>query len=121
MKNLDKTIYLIVACIAGIVGILLAKKLFACCAEQEGPAIRDASEALDKGEVTSILKWVKPDRKTEITVAFNSALKNRKEKPLEKNNIDNEFFTILARINKEGRVAKNGDEGSPFWGSHGEK
>ncbi|MGA7614322.1 MAG: DUF6448 family protein, partial [Thermoanaerobaculia bacterium] len=49
--------------------------LFAHCDTLDGPVVRDARVALEKGSVTPVLKWVRPADETEIRAAFDLAVK----------------------------------------------
>jgi hypothetical protein len=50
--------------------LLLARITWAHCDTTNGPVIPEAKAALEKGDVTSILKWIKKDNKAEIRAAF---------------------------------------------------
>ncbi|NLI79786.1 MAG: hypothetical protein GX442_25500 [Candidatus Riflebacteria bacterium] len=82
-------------------GVLLAH-----CDTFAGPVLIEARKALETGDVTPLLKWVKPDREEVIKKAFAEASKNRKTGQKE---ADHAFFEILIRIHREG-------EGAPFTG-----
>lgn len=81
--------------------------VFAHCDTLSGPVIKDAKTALEKKDVTAVLKWVKKEKEDEIKAAFNKALKERAEGNPEK--ADMRFFETLVRIHREG-------EGAPFTG-----
>jgi hypothetical protein len=80
--------------------------VFAHCDTMDGPVVGDAKSALEKGEVTPVLKWVKKEKEAEVKRAFNEALVNRKK---DKEAADMHFFETLVRIHREG-------EGAPFTG-----
>ena len=91
---------------------LAAAPLFAHCDSVTGPVIVEAQHALDKGDVTPVLKWVRPDDEKEIRSAFAEALKVRAKGSDAKALADRWFFETLVRIHREG-------EGASFTGLKG--
>lgn len=83
--------------------------VFAHCDTLEGPVVKEARLALDKKDVTPLLKWVKKERETEINSAFAKALSLRAKGKEAKEKADMEFFETLVRVHREG-------EGAPFTG-----
>jgi len=77
-------------------------KLFAHCDTLDGPVIQDARTALEKGDVTPVLKWVKKDAEQEIRVVFDKTLAERKSN---KDAADIKFFETLVRIHRAGEGA----------------
>ncbi len=75
---------------------------FAHCDTLDGPVIQDAQIALEKSDVTPVLKWVKQENEDEIQVAFDNALVERKKN---KESADMKFFEILVRIHRVGEGA----------------
>ncbi len=51
------------------------------CDTMNGPVIADAKEALDKGNVMPVLKWVKKDDEGEILRVFKETMSVRKKGP----------------------------------------
>lgn len=82
--------------------------VFAHCDTVDGPVVKDAKLALEKGDVAPVLKWVEAERETEVRAAFNKALIERKDAQA-KEEADMEFFQTLVRIHREA-------EGAPFTG-----
>jgi hypothetical protein len=80
--------------------------LLAHCDTFAGPVLIEAQKAMETGDVTPLLKWVKPDSEDAIKKAFAEAMKNRKT---DQKKADNAFFELLIRIHREG-------EGAPFTG-----
>lgn len=78
---------------------------FAHCDTMDGPVVKDAKLALEKSDVTPVLKWVKKEREAEVIVAFEKALGERKANPEAKEKADMEFFATLIRIHREGEGA----------------
>ncbi len=79
------------------------------CDTLEGPVVMTARAALDKGDVTPVLKWVKKEHETEIREIFKNTLAVRKLSPEAKNFADMYFFETLVRIHRAG-------EGAPYTG-----
>ena len=79
------------------------------CDTLDGPVVATARTALDKGDVTPLLKWVRPDEEKEIRTAFQKTLAMRAKGPEAKEFADMYFFETLVRIHREG-------EGAPYTG-----
>ncbi len=82
---------------------------FAHCDTLDGPVVQTARIALEKGDVTPLLKWVKADDENEIRVAFQKPLAVRVKGDDAKNLADMYFFETLVRIHRAG-------EGAPYTG-----
>ncbi len=75
------------------------------CDTMDGPVVKDARQALEKGDVTSVLKWVQKDKEGEIRQAFQKTLLVRAKGPEAKELADNYFFETLIRVHREGEGA----------------
>ncbi len=95
----------------GILGILLfaSQEALAHCDTMDGPVIREARQALEKGDITPVLKWVKKEAEPEIKEAFQKALAVRDKGPEAKDLADRYFFETLVRVHRAG-------EGAPYDG-----
>ncbi len=93
--------------LVGIVG--WARPARAHCDTMGGPVIPEAREALEKGDVTPALKWVRPESEPEIKAAFAKAQAVRKQGPEAKELADRYFLETLIRVHRAG-------EGLPFTG-----
>ncbi|MFZ2644398.1 MAG: DUF6448 family protein [Verrucomicrobiia bacterium] len=71
----------------------------------DGPVVTAAKTALEKGDVTPTLKWVKKDREAGIREAFRKTLAVRKLGPEAKELADNYFLNTLVRIHRAGSGA----------------
>jgi hypothetical protein len=71
--------------------------------------VGDARTALNTGNVTPVLKWVRAEDSAAITTAFNQTLAVRKLSLEAKSLADNYFFETLVRIHRAG-------EGAPYTG-----
>ena len=79
------------------------------CDTMDGPVVHDARLALDQGELTPVLKWVRPDAEKEIRQAFQKTLVVRGQSPQAHELADTWFFETLVRVHRSG-------EGAPYTG-----
>lgn len=93
--------FVLIWCIPGSAG--------AHCDTLDGPVVAAAKAALEKGEVTPVLKWVRKDDEKEIKELFNKTLVVRKQSKEAKELADMYFFETLVRIHRAG-------EGAPYTG-----
>lgn len=87
----------------------LPKRVLAHCDTLDGPVVMDAKAALAKGEVTPVLKWIKPDDEAEIRKALAQAIKVRKLNADARQLADTFFFETVVRVHRAG-------EGAPYTG-----
>ena len=83
--------------------------VFAHCDTTAGPVIPEAKAALAQGDVTPILKWIKPDNEAEIKAAFTKAVAVRTNGPAAQELADQYFLETLVRLHRAG-------EGAPYTG-----
>jgi hypothetical protein len=72
------------------------------CDALDGPVVRDARLALDRGDPTPVLKWVAPDGEAEVREAFRAALAVRAKGGEAKQLADRYFFETLVRVHRAG-------------------
>jgi hypothetical protein len=106
--------YLARIMVAFIIGIGLlcigsSKSAFAHCDTLDGPVVQTARIALEKGDITLLLKWVREKDENEIRVAFQKTLAVRTKGAEAKELADMYFFETLVRIHRAG-------EGAPYTG-----
>lgn len=101
--------YVAAGILAAGITILFAVSAFAHCDTMNGPVIPEAKAALEKGDVTPILKWVKKDNEAEIKTAFEKTLAVRSKGPEAKALADQYFLETLIRLHRAG-------EGAPYTG-----
>ncbi len=90
--------------------LLLAPVLSrAHCDTLGGPVIQDARVALEKGDVTPVLKWIKAVDEPEIRALFQKTLAVRALGGDARQIADRHFFESLVRLHRAG-------EGAPFTG-----
>jgi hypothetical protein len=75
----------------------------------DGPVVKAAQAALEKGDVTAVLKWVKPPQEGEVRGAFQKTLAVRALGQEARDLADRYFFETLVRLHREG-------EGAPYTG-----
>ena len=90
-------------------GLLATGTACAHCDTMNGPVIPEARAALEKGDATSILKWVKKDNEAEIKTAFAKAIAVRAKGSDAKELADQYFLETLVRLHRAG-------EGAPYTG-----
>lgn len=79
------------------------------CDTMDGPVVMAAKAALEKADVTPVLKWVKKEHEGEIREAFRRTLAARSKGAEVKELADMYFFETLVRIHRAG-------EGAPYTG-----
>jgi hypothetical protein len=90
-------------------GTIASQMAYAHCDTLDGPVVIEARAALDRGEVTPLLKWVGKAHEAEIKAAFGQALAVRAKGPEAKELADRYFFETLVRLHRAG-------EGAPYTG-----
>jgi uncharacterized protein DUF6448 len=93
----------------GLILMVVASPLFAHCDSLKGPVVATARLALEKGDVTPVLKWVPAAKEAEIRTTFAKAVAARAASPQAREIADQWFFETLVRIHRE-------SEGAPFTG-----
>ena len=93
----------------GITWVVLQDTAFAHCDTLDGPVVIEAAAALNKGDVTPVLKWVKKEDEDEIKAVFKKALAVRSKGPEAQEIADRYFLETLIRLHRAG-------EGAPFTG-----
>ncbi|MGA9363711.1 MAG: DUF6448 family protein [Bacteroidota bacterium] len=83
--------------------------VFAHCDTMNGPVVKAAQKALERGNVNLVLIWVQKKDEAEITEAFKKTLAMRKLNAEAKQLADMYFFETLVRIHRAG-------EGAPYTG-----
>jgi len=93
----------------GLLCIVGSENAFAHCDTLDGPVVQTARTALEKNDITPLLKWVRADDEREIRVAFQKTLAVRAKGAEAKELADMYFFETLVRIHRAG-------EGAPYTG-----
>lgn len=82
---------------------------YAHCDTLDGPVVKTARAAIEKGDITPILKWVKKENEAELTGLFNKTLAVRSKGKEAQELADMYFLETLVRIHRAG-------EGMPYTG-----
>ena len=95
----------------GVALFLMApiKNIFAHCDTLDGPVIETARLALEKGDVTPVLKWVPEGHEQEIRDVFSQTLVVRVKGKEARELADRFFFETLVRVHRA-------EEGAPYTG-----
>jgi len=88
---------------------ILLPFVLAHCDTLDGPVVKAAKAALEKGDVAPVLKWVKRENETEIRNLFAKTLSVRKKGKDAQELADMYFFETLVRLHRTG-------EGEPYSG-----
>ena len=79
------------------------------CDTMDGPVVQAAKVALERKDVTPVLRWVKKDGEAEVKAAFAKSLAVRTKGVEARELADQYFFETLVRVHRAG-------EGEPFTG-----
>lgn len=91
-------------------GLLLAARPAAAhCDTMDGPVVTAARTALEKGEITPVLGWIREQDEPEVRAAFERTLAVRRLSPEARDLADLYFFETLVRLHRAG-------EGEPYSG-----
>lgn len=98
-----------------VAGVLATAWLWAAiparahCDTMDGPVVTAARTALEKKDITPVLKWIKPEHETELKTAFTRTLAVRAQGREARELADQFFFETLVRLHRAG-------EGAPYTG-----
>jgi hypothetical protein len=95
--------------VAAGIWVIMAWSVFAHCDTASGPVIPEARAALEKGDATPVLKWVKKGDEAEVKSAFAQAVEVRAKGPEAQELADQYFIETLVRLHRTG-------EGAPYTG-----
>lgn len=95
--------------VAATFAIGIPRTGLAHCDTMDGPVVLDARTAIEKKDLTPVLKWIGPADETEVRGAFARTLAVRDLSPDAKELADRSFFETVVRIHR----AK---EGEPYAG-----
>lgn len=98
-----------IAASLGVLFLALAGETRAHCDGLDGPVVGAARKALDAGDPSSVLIWVRPVDETQIRAAFQQAVTVRKLGREARQLADTWFFETLVRVHRAG-------EGAPYTG-----
>lgn len=87
----------------------LAVEAEAHCDSMDGPVVTEARTALKTGNLTPVLKWVRPTDEAEVRRVFEKTLKVRKKGSDAQELADRYFFETVVRLHRA-------SEGAPYTG-----
>jgi hypothetical protein len=80
----------------------LTPQASAHCDSLAGPVVQDARAALEQGDPTPVLKWVRPEHEDEIRSTFRQTLAVRAKGDDARALADRHFFETLVRVHRAG-------------------
>jgi hypothetical protein len=95
--------------LAAVFAAFLPRAAFAHCDSLDGPVVVDARTAIEKKNLTPVLKWIGPAEEPEVRAAFAKTLAVRGLSPEARELADRSFFETVVRVHR----AK---EGEPYTG-----
>lgn len=109
MKNIIKTKTVLATGILILANFAMAGTASAHCDGLDGPVIIEARSAIEKKDVTPLLKWVPAEGEGAVKDAFARTLQERTHGKAAQAAADRRLFETLVRIHRE-------SEGAPFTG-----
>lgn len=109
MKTLQQVSGIFAVLVLIATAMIFPGRAFAHCDTLDGPVVATARVALDKEDLTPLLKWVRPGDEAEIKEAFKRTLEVRKQGSAARELADLYFFETLVRVHRAG-------EGAPYTG-----
>ena len=105
MKQIGKVSGLVVAAFVCL-GLLLSPRVASAhCDTLDGPVIKDARSALEKGDITPVLKWVQKKDEARVQKAFKQAVASASKGEKAKEAGERRFFEALVKIHRAGEGA----------------
>ena len=109
MKKLMKTQAVLATGVLIFANLVMAETASAHCDGLDGPVINEARSALEKKDVTPLLKWVPQKSERTIKEAFAKTLSERSGGKVTQNAADRKLFEKLVQVHRK-------SEGAPFTG-----
>ncbi len=94
---------------AAAVILFVPARAVAHCDTMDGPVVTAARAVLQKGDITPVLRWVRPEAEPELRAAFDKCRAARARGGAAKDVADMYFFETLVRLHRAG-------EGAPYTG-----
>jgi hypothetical protein len=106
-SRLGRAVVAAVAAVMAAIAIVAvqAPPASAHCDSREGPVVTAAAQALEKGDVTLILPFVKADQEEELTLAFEQTMAIRNRGPQVQAVADEYFLETAVRLHRVGEGA----------------
>ncbi|MDD5544501.1 MAG: DUF6448 family protein [Acidobacteriia bacterium] len=106
MKTMKR---IILAALILSIPLVIESSLYAHCDTLDGPVVAAAKLAIQKGDITPVLKWVNKDGEKEVREAFSLTMKVRSQGEDAQRLADTFFFETLVRVHRS-------SEGVPYTG-----
>ncbi|HTL53779.1 MAG TPA: DUF6448 family protein [Planctomycetota bacterium] len=105
------TVVLILTVAAGELCLFAGRPALTHCDTLGGPVVTDAKIALEKGDLSPILKWVQKEQQDELTIAFKKvlAVRSSSKDPVARDLAEAYFFETAVRLHRA-------SEGEPYTG-----
>lgn len=102
MQNHTAFCRLIIALFCVALLFCAARAAFAYYDTMDGAVVQDAKAALEKKDMTPLLKWMKKDLEVELKQTFDNAQLERSKGAQEKDKADAAFFEAAVRLHPQG-------------------
>lgn len=89
------------ALLLGTMLLVFTAPAFAHCDSYDGPVIQDALKALEKEEVSYLLKWINEGQEEQITSLFNKTINLKDEDAEIYSIVEKHFLETLVRLHRE--------------------
>lgn len=109
MKNFLKTKTAWAVSTFIVMNLAMIGNASAHCDGMDGPVITEAKAAIERRDVTPLLKWVPQSDERELKSAFTNTLRERSASKASPDAVDKKFYATLVRIHRK-------SEGAPFTG-----
>ncbi|HEX4974154.1 MAG TPA: DUF6448 family protein [Steroidobacteraceae bacterium] len=93
---------LAVAAVLVLAACIVSLQASAHCDSVAGPVVQDARAALEQGDPTAVLKWVRKEHEQEIRSVFRQTMVVRAKGDDAKALADQHFFETLVRVHRAG-------------------
>jgi len=93
-------VFMTLAWILVLAWIVRGSRAYAHCDTMDGPVITDAREALNRKDVTPVLKWIRSDQEEELKATFLRALAVRTLGDEARELADRYFFETAVRLHR---------------------
>lgn len=114
MKTKNHWLSILFAVFCSTIPLMQGHEALGHCDTLTGPVVLAAQEALNKGDITPVLQWVKKDQEKEVSQAFKRTMAVREKGADIKELADMYFYETLVRLHRAG-------EGAPYTGLMHEK
>lgn len=111
IRSRRSTLAILAVLLAGVLAaaLVLVQPARAHCDSEQGPVAAAALKALETGDVSLVLPYVKPDAEKELTAVFKQSLQVRRTGGEAKELADRYFIETAVRLHRQG-------EGAPYTG-----